>query len=163
MSSPSPEAWAIRPVDAREAAAVQALMHAAHAWNMANGFNFTAGDITLDTLAPRLVPERFFVAAEGDRLLGTIEVGPEEAPGLWGFHLLAVAPDAGQRGIGRALVAHAEAVARAAGASAIMLDTPENHPWLPAFYARLGYAPYGTAQWEGKHYRSVLLKKPLRP
>lgn len=162
MSRPRAEApWAIRPVHAGEAEAARALMHAAHAWNMANGFNFTAGFISVEELLPRLAPASFFVAAEGLRLLGTIEVLPEPEPGRWGFHLLAVAPAAAGRGVGRALVAHAEAVAAEAGGRELILDTPENHPWLPAFYTRLGYEPFGTTHWEGKLYRSVLMRKPL--
>lgn len=77
----------VRPVAAHEAPAVLALLHAAHAWSLANGFNFRA--------------------------------------------------------------------------TRLRLDTPETHPWLPAFYGRLGYRPTGTVQWEGKRYRSVWLEKRL--
>ena len=156
----------IRPVrPATEAEAVRALLHAAHAWNLANGFNFTAADITAEELGPHLVPARFWVAeATGGALLGSIEVkvDPDDARDQR-FHLLAVAPEAAGSGVGRALVAHAEAIARAEGARRLTLDTPEGHPWLPAFYGRLGYTPFGHVQWEGKRYRSVLMGKDLAP
>jgi GNAT superfamily N-acetyltransferase len=156
----------IRPVTPEDAAAALGLMHAAHAWNLANGFNFTAADISAEALAPRLDPATFFVAAN-ETLLGTVEIKPEvpmdpwHVPGDWGLHLLAVAPEAAGRGVGRALVDHAEALARAAGAARLVLDTPQHHPWLPAFYRRLGYVDIDAIRWDGKHYVSTILAKPL--
>lgn len=152
----------VRPVRADEAEVVLGVLHGAHAWNLANGFNFTAADMPLVALLPRLVPARFFVAEAEGRLVGTIEVKPHEEPGEWGFHLLAVAPDCAGGGVGRALVEFAEGYAAGQGAERLVLDTPENHPWLPGFYGRLGFVAYGTAQWEGKLYRSVLMGKSLR-
>lgn len=158
----------IRPVRPTDAGAIQALLHAAHAWNLANGFNFTAADIDMPDLLPRLDPERFFVAEIFERLIATIEVKPEKdqtevEPGpTWGFHLLAVAPDCGLKGVGALLVAFGETVAMKAGASRMTLDTPENHPWLPAYYAKSGYVTYDRVQWEGKHYPSILMAKDLR-
>ena len=154
----------IRPVrPAEEGEAVRALLHAAHAWNLAHGFNFTAADIPAAELAPRLDPARFWVAEAAGGLVGTIEVKPDDDdPHAMRFHLLAVAPAASGGGVGRALVAHAEAVARAAGARRLTLDTPDSHPWLPAFYRRLGFVPFGHVRWEGKRYRSVLMAKDLQ-
>ncbi|MDB5096820.1 MAG: putative N-acetyltransferase [Cyanobacteria bacterium RYN_339] len=152
---------AIRPVRPEDAPAVLALLHAAHAWNLANGFNFTAADITAEDLAPRLTPAHFFVAEQAGKLVGTIEVKPEKQGPDWGFHLLAVDPETKGGGVGRALVAFAEDLGRRMGAPRLILDTPETHPWLPAFYARLGYEPFRTDQWAGKRYRSVLMAKRL--
>lgn len=152
---------AIRSVAPADAPAVLALLHAAHAWNLAHGFNFTAADITPEALAPRLDPRHFFVATLDDRIVGTIEVKPQQAGPDWGFHLLAVDPQAKRGGIGRALVAHAEALGREAGAPRLILDTPESHPWLPAYYEKLGYERIGTDRWQGKNYRSVLMAKVL--
>ncbi|MFN3430130.1 MAG: GNAT family N-acetyltransferase [Candidatus Sericytochromatia bacterium] len=153
----------IRPAAAADAPAALAVLHAAHAWNLAHGFNFTAATMRLDELAERLTPETFFVAEVDGRLVGTVEVKPEPAPGMWGLHLLGVDPACAARGVGRALVAFAEAHAAANGADRLRLDTPEHHPWLPAFYQRLGYRQTGTVQWEGKRYRSVYLTKSLPP
>jgi GNAT superfamily N-acetyltransferase len=150
----------IRSVAPADAPAVLALLHAAHAWNLAHGFNFTAADITAEALAPRLDPRHFFVAVDA-ALVGTIEVKPEKTGPDWGFHLLAVDPRAKRGGVGKALVAHAERVGREAGAPRLILDTPESHPWLPAYYERLGYERIGTDRWEGKNYSSVLMAKEL--
>lgn len=153
----------IRPAGPQDAQAALAVLHAAHAWNLAHGFNFTAATMDLPTLAARMTPETFFVATCDGRVAGTVEVKPDEPPGLWSLHLLGVDPALAATGVGRALVAFAERHAGAHGATALRLDTPEHHPWLPAFYQRLGYRVTGTVQWEGKHYRSVWLTKALRP
>ncbi len=151
-------------------------MHAAHAWNAANGFNFTAADITLESLLDRILPDRFYVAiaVTSGGIVGTIELKPDDEEGSafwdlqpggvedsWGFHMLAVAPDSGLRGVGRQLVEFAQAETRRRGARRLTLDTPENHPWLPTYYAGLGFERIGYHQWPGKTYRSVLMGKPL--
>lgn len=151
----------IRPVRPHEAPRVLAVLHAAHAWNLAHGFNFTAATIALDELIPHLSPESFHVADRRGQILGTIEITPWDEPGAWSFHLLAVDPRANGQGIGRALVSFAEAFVAARGGTALVLDTPETHPWLPGFYRRLGYEPAGMTQWEGKHYRSIFLRKTV--
>jgi ribosomal protein S18 acetylase RimI-like enzyme len=151
----------IRPAGPDDGPAALAVLHAAHAWNLAHGFNFTAATMDLAALVARMTPATFFVAEHGGRVVGTVEVLPDEPPGLWSLHLLGVDPASGTRGLGRTLVAFAERHAARHGATALRLDTPENHPWLPAFYQRLGYQVTGTVQWEGKHYRSVWLTKAL--
>lgn len=157
------------------------MLHAAHAWNAANGFVFWAADISLGDLAPHLKADSFWVA-EGPEgaLWGCVEVAPSKGleagdhyealgdpqapwPEAWALKLLGVAPEAQGKGVGQALVAHAEGVARAAGAGLLVLDTPEDHPWLPAFYRRLAYQDLGQVQWRTRTYRSVLLGKSLLP
>lgn len=165
----------VRPDD--EAEAVWALLRAAHAWNAAHGFVFWAAEASLDELRPKLKPEAFWVA-EGPEgaLWGCVAVSPGEGleagdrfealakgdwPEGWALKLLGVAPEAQGQGVGQALVAHAEAVAQAAGAQRLLLDTPAEHPWLPDFYRRLGYRDLGSVWWRTRSYRSVLLGKAL--
>jgi GNAT superfamily N-acetyltransferase len=136
-------------------------MRRAHAWNLANGFNFTAATITAEDVAPRIAGGHLFITLLDGRVVGTVEVRPEKQPGLWSLHLLAVAPELAGTGLGKQLIAFAESQAQIEGAERLRLDTPENHPWLPAFYEKLGYRTTGTAQWEGKQYRSVLMEKTL--
>lgn len=143
------------------AAAAAAVMRRAHAWNLANGFNFTAATITAEDVAPRIAAGHLFVALLDGRVVGTVEIRPEAERGVWGLHLLSVAPELAGSGVGRKLVAFAESQALIEGAERVRLDTPENHPWLPAYYEKLGYRTVGTAQWEGKQYRSVLMEKAL--
>lgn len=160
------------PADAADA---QRIMHAAHAWNAANGFNFTASFITVeDLLAKFAVPDRFYVALAGDRLVGTIELKPDtehgsalyrlQPPGVegsWAFGMLTVQPGCGLSGVGRELIEFAADESRSRGAWQLTLDTPENHPWLPGYYGRLGFVPIAHYQWEGKAYRSVVMARPL--
>ena len=61
------------------------------------------------------------------------------------FSMLSVDPDAQGRGLGRQLVADAEAHCRAAGCTAMDIDVVNLREELPAFYSALGYAPTGTA------------------
>ena len=42
---------------------------------MANGFNFTAADITAEKLTPRLDPARFFVAEDAGAIVGPLAAG----------------------------------------------------------------------------------------
>jgi GNAT superfamily N-acetyltransferase len=52
---------------------------------------------------------------------------------------LDVHPEHGRRGLGRALVAHVLARARAEGARGVTLTTYRDVPWNAPFYARLGF------------------------
>jgi GNAT superfamily N-acetyltransferase len=66
-----------------------------------------------------------------------------------------VAPDARGRGLARAMLAHLEATARAAGAEVMVLETGEAQPEAMALYASSGYepiAPFG-------HYRDSPLNR----
>lgn len=53
--------------------------------------------------------------------------------------LLAVAPQAQGRGVGRALLSHAEAIARAAGAQAMYLHTVAKYDRLIRLYEAAGF------------------------
>lgn len=56
---------------------------------------------------------------------------------------LAVAPPARRRGLGRALLAEAEARAAAAGAAELLLEVAEDNAAARALYAAAGYLPAG--------------------
>ncbi|MBL9087645.1 MAG: GNAT family N-acetyltransferase [Planctomycetia bacterium] len=57
---------------------------------------------------------------------------------------LAVAPSARRLGVGRALMAEAEGVAKALGLARIELDVRAWNDGAARFYAALGYAPFAT-------------------
>jgi ribosomal protein S18 acetylase RimI-like enzyme len=73
---------------------------------------------------------------------------------------VAVAPAHSGRGVGRALLEHAEAAARAAGFDSIYLYTHERMTENLALYARIGYVEY--ARRSHGDARLVYLRKDLR-
>ncbi|MBI0433174.1 GNAT family N-acetyltransferase [Roseomonas sp. KE0001] len=81
---------------------------------------------------------RIDVVERDGRMVALIELRPEAD------HLLivnvAVAPDCQGRGLGRALLAHAEAVARGLGLAELRLYTNSRFLENLRLYARLGYA-----------------------
>jgi ribosomal protein S18 acetylase RimI-like enzyme len=78
-----------------------------------------------------------FVAEYGERLVATIMVGREEDRG-W-LYYLAVDPEVQRKGLGRAMVRHAEKWLRARGAIKVMLMVRTNNRNVRGFYDRLGY------------------------
>jgi ribosomal protein S18 acetylase RimI-like enzyme len=80
-----------------------------------------------------------FVAEYQSRLIATIMVGREEDRG-W-LYYLAVEPSVQRKGIGRAMVRHAEKWLRARGIPRVMLMVRENNRRVRGFYERLGYQP----------------------
>lgn len=82
-------------------------------------------------------PELFFVAWRGERLVGTVMAGYDGHRG-W-LYSFAVADDARRLGIGRAMMAHAEAALAALGCRKINLQVLQENDEACRFYAALGY------------------------
>jgi GNAT superfamily N-acetyltransferase len=96
-----------------------------------------------------------WVAAEGDRLLGTVTYCPPGSPWreLAGddegeFRMLAVAPDAQGRGVGAALVGLCDERASLHGASAMVLSSLGDMREAHRVYERLGYTRRPELDWE---------------
>jgi ribosomal protein S18 acetylase RimI-like enzyme len=83
---------------------------------------------------PRLL--RHLSAASG--------MSPAPAPGSWYVDALAVAPDARRQGVARALLADAEAIARAEGATGVSLDTGLENAPARRLYEASGYIERDT-------------------
>jgi ribosomal protein S18 acetylase RimI-like enzyme len=66
-------------------------------------------------------------------------MSPAPAPGSWYVDALAVAADARRRGVARALLADAEAIARAQGATGVSLDTGLENEAARRLYESSGY------------------------
>lgn len=82
------------------------------------------------------------------------------------FGMLSVAPQAQGQGLGRRMIAVAEAYCQAQGCTAMDLQVVSLRTELPPFYRRLGYREYGTAPFDDEakqpcHF--VLMTKPLPP
>jgi ribosomal protein S18 acetylase RimI-like enzyme len=85
----------------------------------------------------RVNPEWFLVGEEEGRVMATCMVGYEGHRG-W-INLLAVAPSLQGSGHGRAMVAEAERLLRAAGCPKINLQVRTSNLAVLAFYRRLGF------------------------
>ena len=107
----------------------------------------------------RVVRERDVLVAEDDgKILGVLVLGRDRK----GFLLdnVAVHPAAQGRGIGRALLARAEAEAKRAGHRAIWLYTHERMSENRARYERIGYVEFSRRTEHG--FPRVYLRKRLR-
>jgi ribosomal protein S18 acetylase RimI-like enzyme len=83
--------------------------------------------------------ELFLVATEDDIVVGTVMAGYEGHRG-W-VNYLAVDPSQRRRGIGRTLMAAAEAGLVARGCPKLSVQVRADNPEAVAFYERLGFAP----------------------
>ena len=83
---------------------------------------------------------QFWLAWEGTAAVGCVGIRPL-APGVAELKRLYVVPQWRGRGLGRALVATAEAGAIALGYGSIRLETGERQPESIALYTRCGYQP----------------------
>ena len=112
-------------------------------------------------LAAKAGAERCFLAFGGERLAGCVFCEPR--PDCLYLGKLAVDPELQGRGVGRALMARAEAEARALGLAALELQTRvelvENH----AAFGAMGFVRTGESAHPG-HVRptSVTMRKALR-
>ncbi len=147
---------AIRRARVADALVVQQILHKAHGENLSAGFNFTAATISLSEMEEAIREAETYLLLAGDQPVGTITLWPDRTIGYFG-----VDPQRMGMGYGRILLAFAEDRGRMKGWEKLVLDTPENHPWLPAFYQRYGFRPVDRTHWEGKRYDSVIMELPL--
>jgi ribosomal protein S18 acetylase RimI-like enzyme len=81
--------------------------------------------------------ELFFVAEEDGAVIGTVVSGYDGYRG-W-IYKMAVHPQQQRRGVGSALMQHAEAALRALGCPKINLQVRATNAAVVAFYRKLGY------------------------
>ena len=105
---------------------------------------FKIGDRTDEAEVADLLDQSAFLLRESEgRVVGCVHVAVQGERGYFG--LLAVHPSEHGRGLGRELVAAAEAFCREAGCTAMDLSVVHLRTELPPFYRRLGYAERTTA------------------
>ncbi|MEO5807428.1 GNAT family N-acetyltransferase [Devosia sp.] len=147
-----------------------ALLHRAYASLAQMGLHYRATDQDGDVTRNRIAQGQCLVALDGGALRGTILFRDTtqtrgchwyDQPDVACFGQFAVEPDLQGKGLGTALIAHAEARAFACGAREIALDTAEPATHLVSWYNRLGYRFIEHAQWSHTNYRSVILSKAL--
>ena len=103
--------------------------------------------VDLGRVGARLLVLRGDGAGEGGAggLLGCVWVEPA-GEGVWYLGMLAVRPDLQDRGLGRVVLAGAEAFARAHGARRVRMTVIGVRETLIAWYRRRGYAGTGETQ-----------------
>jgi GNAT superfamily N-acetyltransferase len=108
-----------------------------------------------------------WVALLGPRLVGAITL-EQHAPASFEIHFMAVRPELHRRGIGRALLDHAEAEARARGGRWLHVKTlapshkDPGYARTRAFYDARGYSPlFESASLWGPGNPAVVLVKLL--
>lgn len=109
---------------------------------------------SLRDVAARAAQATVLVAADGDRIVGTVTYVPARSPyaefvdeDAVGIRMLAVHPAAQREGVGRALVEECLRLARAEGRSRVVLHTT---PWMTAaqrLYERLGFDRAPERDW----------------
>jgi len=103
---------------------------------------------TLDDLAARLGRESFLVAHAGDAIVGSVFCA------LKGDELyltrMAVLPAWRERGVGRALLAAAEAEARRGGKQRLALRVRQNLPGNRRYFERRGFTVTGEGRDPGR-------------
>jgi GNAT superfamily N-acetyltransferase len=117
-----------------------------------------------------ITPGALFVARQDGRIAGCVALAaqpPTYAAHFWrefpatAYYLeaFATARDRAGQGIGRALLAWAEATARRRGKDTIWLDCWADSPGLVAYYQRAGYTPTDTVtvgEWRGQLFHKAL-------
>lgn len=124
--------FTIRPFAERDTAAVIALWEAR---GLTRPWNDPVADIAAKL---RVQPELFLVAEEGDAILGSVMAGTDGHRG-WLYYLASAASRAGE-GIGRALVAEAEARLVELGCPKVQLMVRSENAEVIGYYRALGYA-----------------------
>ncbi|PID36310.1 MAG: GNAT family N-acetyltransferase [Rhodobacterales bacterium] len=113
----------------------------------------------LDINALKAPDIRFFVAREGDAILGTgaLKITPEYGE----VKSMFVAQEARGKGIGAALLAQIEATARAENLPALMLETGNTLTAAHKLYAAAGFEPRGPFGDYPNAKSSIFMQKIL--
>ena len=107
---------------------------------------FVLGDRTTpDDVVAHMRQGVFLVAAEGDRLLGSVYVETDDERGTFG--MLAVEPSRQGAGLGRRLIDAAEDHIRQAGGRSVEIQVVNVRTDLLPRYRRLGFVDVGTAPY----------------
>lgn len=144
----------LRPAVAADAAAVTDLVNAAYG-HYVDRIGILPGPMRED-YAQVIGIANVTVADEEGVIVGVLVLGITDE----GFVIdnVAVHPSGQGRGLGRALLEHAEAAAREAGFDSIYLYTHEQMTENLALYSRIGYVEYDRRS-QGDFYRVFLRKK----
>ena len=143
--------WTIRRAEQRDATALSACIEAAYADYAARIPDLPA--VAADC-AEEIATHQVWVAEVGGDIVGGLVMSPEA--GFMRLANVAVRPDHGGRGLGRALLDLAEAEALAQGYRELRLTTHAGMPENIELYTHLGW------QQDQRHGNKVSMRKLLR-
>jgi ribosomal protein S18 acetylase RimI-like enzyme len=146
----------IRPATAQDRAAIEAIVDAAYAVYLPR-IGKPPGPM-LDDYAERIAEGAVSVAEDKDGVVAAILVLLPKPDHLL-LDNIAVRPDRQGRGLGRRLVAFAEAETRRRGFAELRLYTHETMTENIVLYARLGFVETGRGEQDG--YARVFMAKRL--
>ena len=133
----------------------------AYAENRRLGFPAKAESVTGGEVEAWIRDRRVYVATVGGEVVGGVRLEPTD-PGRVKLSRLGVREGRKGEGIGSHLLDHAEETVRDEGHESIWLTTPEDHPFLPAFYRRRGYERTGAHPLDYREYDEIVMEKRLR-
>jgi GNAT superfamily N-acetyltransferase len=147
----------IRPASPTDLAAIQAVVASAYG-RYVPLIGRKPGPM-LDDYAALIEGQHAYVMWDGADIVGVLVLIPEADAML--LDNVAVRPEAQGRGLGRALIAFAEGLAREKGFKAVRLYTNEVMTENIALYGRLGFVE--THRGDEKGFRRVYMTKRLDP
>lgn len=131
----------IRPAELGDAEGIAAL------WNLAireTLITFNSNEKTLEEVRFAIGDsDAFFVAEENGEILGYASFGPFRSGVGYAHtkeHSIMIAPATRGRGVGRALMARVEGVARAQGVHSLIAGVSGSNPGAEEFHTALGFA-----------------------
>jgi GNAT superfamily N-acetyltransferase len=94
--------------------------------------------------------------------VGFVALERSPRPGLFYLERLAVLPALRHRGLGRRLMDHAFAEARAAGAERVSIGLVDEHAVLKRWYLDYGFAVTGTKRFDHLPFTVCFMEKAVR-
>jgi ribosomal protein S18 acetylase RimI-like enzyme len=150
----------IRQATSQDAERLEDVYHSAYRENRELGFPAKAETTTGDDIREWLDGGRVYVGEIDQQVIGAVRI-EVTTPERLKLSRLGVHEDWQETGIGSALLDHVEELARAEDFEAIWLTTPEDHPYLPAFYRDRGYHKTGDYPLAYREYDEVTMEKSL--
>jgi len=145
--------------------ALAALLHEAYAEHARAGRHYAACDQTPEATRRRVGDGHCFLAFVDGKLAGTATLGElatPDAPVRRGcIYQVAVAPAFRSLHLGRAMLGHAEEVARQDGLAQLVCDTALSATRLHAWYESMGWTRCGLLSHRGTNYYSIEFCKYL--
>jgi GNAT superfamily N-acetyltransferase len=160
----------LQPTD--DVTAITDLLHRAYAPLAAVGLHYVASHQSPEVTRRRMAKGDTVVAVAALRIIGVITLAAASATDgspfydrrdVAHFGQFAVEPAYQRTGVGSALLALIEELARERGVGELGLDTSEHASDLIQFYESRGYRHIEFAQWPEVNYRSVIMAKVLEP